>query len=188
MARFPEIDSPCPLGIDEQRRIDGYCSRCEKPVHDLTLLGDDQRVAFMRAARGPVCVSYRTARPVTRASAGLGAALAISVLASTPPAAIEPLPTGSETSAAQQSVEAARPSPIATAQTPAKPKCADAVAGEPGQESASESAPADWRVITVGGVRDPAAASWVDDGTLPELPMRSGEEADAMLASAEPKR
>jgi hypothetical protein len=75
MACYPKIDQPCPLGIDERRRIDGWCGRCSKSVHSLDGMDDAGRMAFMRNAKGPLCVTYRVA---TRGAAlGLGAALAL---------------------------------------------------------------------------------------------------------------
>ena len=75
MACYPKIDQPCPLGIDERRRIDGWCNRCSKSVHSLDGMDDAERMAFMRNAKGPLCVTYRVA---TRGAAlGLGAALAL---------------------------------------------------------------------------------------------------------------
>ena len=60
MARFPRIDRPCPLSADEQRAIAGDCARCGRPVHSLDGLDDAARQALLSAARGPMCVSYRT--------------------------------------------------------------------------------------------------------------------------------
>jgi hypothetical protein len=76
MACFPKIDQLCPLGIDEQRRIAGYCTHCSKKVHSLDGMSDAERVAFVRGAKGPLCVSYRTMG--RGAALGLGAALALS--------------------------------------------------------------------------------------------------------------
>lgn len=72
MARFPVIDRPCPLPRDEQRRLDGHCTRCSCAVHSLDGMDDAARVATMNSASGPICVSYRLA-------AGLGAALVLSM-------------------------------------------------------------------------------------------------------------
>jgi len=75
VACYPKIDQPCPLGIDERRRIDGWCGRCSKSVHSLDGMDDVGRMAFVRNAKGPLCVTYRVA---TRGAAlGLGAALAL---------------------------------------------------------------------------------------------------------------
>ena len=79
MACFPKIDQPCPLGIDEQKRIDGYCGHCSKAVHSLTAMSDADRLNLLRNANGPICVSYRV--KVRRGvSAGFSAALALSVI------------------------------------------------------------------------------------------------------------
>lgn len=75
MACYPKIDQPCPLGIDERRRIDGWCGRCSKSVHSLDGMDDAGRMAFMRNAKGPLCVTYRVAP--RGAALGLGAALAL---------------------------------------------------------------------------------------------------------------
>jgi hypothetical protein len=80
MACFPKIDQPCPLGIDEQKRIDGYCGRCSKAVHSLDAMSDAERIGFLRNASGPVCVSYRARMPRS-AALGLGAALVLSMAA-----------------------------------------------------------------------------------------------------------
>jgi hypothetical protein len=173
MARFPKIDQPCPLGIDEQRRIDGYCSRCEKPVHDLTAFDDDERVAFMRSRTGPLCVSYRVPRaaPARHVGAGLGAALAISVLVAHPAMATDsPLPVvAGVDKSMQSSVEQA--SAIETAATPASPKCRDGEGDAAIATAADANGPLSEMTITVGGVNDPAQAHFVDDSELPDLPM-----------------
>jgi hypothetical protein len=80
MACFPKIDQPCPLGIDAQRRINGYCGHCSKAVHSLDAMSDAERAGFLRNASGPVCVSYRVRMPRS-AALGLGAALALSMAA-----------------------------------------------------------------------------------------------------------
>lgn len=78
MACFPKIDQPCPLGIDAQKRIDGYCGHCSKAVHSLDAMSDAERIGFLRNASGPVCVSYRTRMPRS-AALGLGAVLVLSM-------------------------------------------------------------------------------------------------------------
>jgi len=183
MARFPKIDQPCPLGIDEQRRIDGYCSRCEKPVHDLTAFDDDERVAFMRSNTGPLCVSYRVPRaaPARHVGAGLGAALAISVLTAHPAiAAGSPLPVVAGVDKGAQSVAEQTPA-IETAATPAKPKCRDGESDVASATAAGANGPLSEMTITVGGVNDPAQVHFVDDSELPELPMLREDAATAAL-------
>jgi hypothetical protein len=88
MACFPKIDQPCPLGIDAQRRVAGFCNHCSKAVHGLDAMSDAERVAFVRNAQGPICVSYRVRRGV---ALGLGAALAMTVAV---PGQADPIGTG----------------------------------------------------------------------------------------------
>ncbi|HEY6941537.1 hypothetical protein [Dokdonella sp.] len=76
MACFPKIDQPCPLGIDAQRRVAGYCGHCRKAVHGLDAMSDADRIAFVRHSQGPICVSYRVRRG---AALGLGAAFALTL-------------------------------------------------------------------------------------------------------------
>jgi len=78
MACFPKIDQPCPLGIDAQKRIDGFCGHCSKAVHSLDAMSDAERIGFLRNASGPVCVSYRVRAPRS-AALGLGAVLVLSM-------------------------------------------------------------------------------------------------------------
>lgn len=80
MACFPKIDQPCPLGIDAQRRVGGFCNHCSKAVHALDAMSEAERIALVRNAQGPICVSFRVRRG---AALGLGAALALSAAAPT---------------------------------------------------------------------------------------------------------
>lgn len=166
MALFPKIDQPCPLGIDEQKRIAGYCGRCSKTVHALDAMGDAERVELLGTAQGSVCVSYRTRRTP---SVGLGAALALSMAA--PAFAAEVSLLATDHAAQQQSIDEPQPS-LLTAQRPG-PKCAEA--GESAEEAAAvaqESAAMPAFVsITVGGITRPEDAEWIDDSTLPDLPV-----------------
>lgn len=88
MACFPTIDQPCPLGIDAQRRIRGHCAHCSKHVQSLDGMDDAARAVYLRAATGPVCVSYRVPRA---AILGLGAVL---VLSSVAPGHADPVGAG----------------------------------------------------------------------------------------------
>lgn len=166
MACFPKIDQPCPLGIDEQKRIDGWCDRCAKSVHSLDGLSSDDRRALLRNADGPICVSYR--RPATRGiGVGLGAALAMSVSASA--LAIDVLPAGPATDPAQSSVEKGPPL-LLLGDKAAGPECDEAKKAA----AASGSMPLENEmIILTGGVSSPADAEWIDDSDLPDLPMIS---------------
>jgi len=90
MARFPIIDSPCPLPQDELAGIAGHCGRCGKTVHSLDGMDDAERSAFMSKARGPICVSYRL--PMRIGAAALALALAAPVFGqdSPPPCEAQP--------------------------------------------------------------------------------------------------
>lgn len=168
MACFPKIDQPCPLGIDERKRIDGWCARCEKTVHALDGMSEEQRRTLLRNAKGPVCVSYRVPamRPL---GAGFGAALAMTMSASA--LAIDVLPTGAQADPLQS--HAGTSSTILSGSKAGGPECDEvrAVADE-------EFQPIDTVTIT-GGVRSPDSAEWVDDSDLPDLPMLSAPASSA---------
>lgn len=162
MALVPRIDSPCPLGIDEQRRLSGYCGHCERQVHALDALDDAQRRALLDAADGKICVSYRRPAPAARRGVGFGIATAATLVsggafAADPPA----LPVATEANA----------SPV----LPADPLLPAERNGEECEPSALE------RITLVGGVNDPRDAQWIDDSDLPELPQRDANTlADAL--------
>ncbi len=144
MARFPIIDTPCPLGKDEQALIAGHdCGHCGKTVHALDGMDDAGRLAFMRDAKGPVCVSYRL--PV-----GLGAAMALSMAA---PAFAQdaPHPTAS--------IRQATAAPDAKA--PSSPIPRPSAVVEPPRQRVE---------VFAGGVHEPSATRWTEDLSLPELP------------------
>ena len=81
MARFPRIDSPCPLSAAELSRSGDFdCTHCHRHVHDLSALDEAGIRAFLAACEGPVCVRY--ARPRRLAATALAsAALVTSPLA-----------------------------------------------------------------------------------------------------------
>jgi hypothetical protein len=150
MALFPKIDQPCPLGIDEQKRIDGHCGRCDKAVHALNKMSDGERQSLLRSAKGPLCVSYRLPRH-RAASAGLGAALAMSI--AVPAFATEPTLLG--TVAGPPSDPAAEPQFTPTVNSP----------------SPSEDSQKLESITFTGGVSNPGDANFVDEDDLPDLPM-----------------
>lgn len=145
MACFPKIDQPCPLGIDEQKRINGYCGHCSKAVHSLNAMSESERLTLLRNADGPICVSYRV--KVRRGvGAGLSAALALSVIS--PAYAVDTLDVN-----APSKIEAVQMTPATHVPPPI------AINGEP-QE-----------ILLAGGIRDPNAALLVDEDDVPDLPM-----------------
>ena len=157
MACFPKIDQPCPLGIDAQRRIAGYCGRCDKAVHALDAMSDAERIAFVRAAKGPICVSYHSIR--RGAALGLGAALALSASAGR----------------AQESAVAPDAPAQAASATDVPPP--PGIYGYPSSSAPQEHVDlSDQKIemitITGGGISDPATVEFVDaSDALPELPL-----------------
>lgn len=168
MALVPKIDQPCPLGIDELRRLNGYCGHCKTQVHALDGLNEAERRALLEAASGPICVSYRVPRSAPlRRGAGFGIAIAATLVsggafAADPPSLLAP--TASEPSA----------TPFATA--PLLPAEATAEC---------EETKLDRIMITGGGVSDPQDAQWIDDSELPELPMRDAASLEVAPALAD---
>ncbi|KQZ56926.1 MULTISPECIES: hypothetical protein [unclassified Lysobacter] len=169
MALVPKIDSPCPLGIDELRRLQGYCGHCGTNVHALDSMDEQERKALLRAAAGPICVSYRVPRPASaRRGAGFGIAIAATLVsggafaggapAADPPSLLAPATTTGPVT-----------SPVAVA--PLLPSQA-ATEGE-------KSAELEFVTVVGGGVRNPQDAQWIDDSDLPELPMRDAASPDA---------
>ncbi|HTD28822.1 MAG TPA: hypothetical protein VK660_05485 [Xanthomonadaceae bacterium] len=144
MARFPKIDSPCPLGQDELAAIAGHCGRCSRTVHSLDGMDDAGRAALMRQAKGPICVSYRL--PV-----GISAAMALSLAA--PAFAQDAAPTHASIRQAVTPAYVVSPAPAAAQAAPAN------VQANPPE-----------MMITAGGVRVPSDARWTEDMSLPELP------------------
>lgn len=157
MACFPKIDSPCLLRQDELAKIGGHCGRCHRTVHALDDMDDAGRLAFMRQARGPICVSYRL--PI-----GLGAAMALSLAA--PAFAQDATPNGTSIRQAVAPARAQSPLP-----PPAPGTLADAKAKAP-----------EMLMVIGGGVRDPSAARWTEDLSVPEIPTAVDDSASGKPA------
>jgi len=88
MSCFPKIDQPCPLGVDAQKRIAGYCGQCRKTVHALDALDASARLALVQQANAPICVSYRVP---ARIGAALMLTMAGMAFASDELSALQPL-------------------------------------------------------------------------------------------------
>jgi hypothetical protein len=78
MARVPKITSPCPLrwATAPQPGMD-FCGQCQRRVHNLDLMSDPEREAFLTGCSGDVCVSYTVKR--TAVALGLGLAAVVGV-------------------------------------------------------------------------------------------------------------
>lgn len=61
MAKYPRIDSPCPLKWNALPEPgNDFCRHCERNVHNLTAMTEAERKEFMAACEGSVCVAYVT--------------------------------------------------------------------------------------------------------------------------------
>ena len=158
MARFPRIDTPCPLSTTARNALDGHCAHCDRHVHRLDELSEHARRALLAEAGGPICVSYR--RPATRNANRVGTAIAATLIvasglaqAGTPVSDTPSVPqpgAQEDATASPPSVQAA----IAAMENDGMPQTLD-------------------DVVLVGGVSEPGDADWIDDDdALPSLPMR----------------
>jgi len=77
MARVPVITSPCPLrwAGPPQPGMD-FCGQCQRRVHNLDLMSESEREAFLGGCTEKVCVSY-TVRRTARIPVALGLGLAV---------------------------------------------------------------------------------------------------------------
>ena len=78
MARVPVITSPCPLRWNAAPQPGrDFCGQCQRRVHNLDLLDESQRVAFLSGCDSKVCVFYTVHRRQAAPSAlGIGLAAA----------------------------------------------------------------------------------------------------------------
>lgn len=144
MARVPVVESPCPIaGKQLPKGASEHCTLCDRSVHNLDRMNERERVEFMSACSGKVCVAYTVRVPVSSLrKRGLGAAaLAAAAMVSLPLAAAEDSP-----------VEGMSP-----------------VAADPGQLPHCDDFA---EVEFIGGVTHGDQAKWADDGkdAPPDLP------------------
>ena len=163
MPHFPMIDRPCPLDAGVRGRLDGHCTHCDKAVHRLDRMNEDDRRRLLAGADGPICVAY--AAPANAARRGrFGAAIAATLICSSG------LGTALPAQAAGQEVAAP-----ATGQAPGSADTEEQVSLE--------------YVVLVGGIDNPRQALRAIDTRLPELPMRRAEDlvpADTARMQAAP--
>ncbi len=149
MGCFPKIDQPCPLGVDAQKRLNGYCGQCRKTVHSLDGLDGAARSSLLATAGGPICVSYRV-------PARIGAALMLSMVGAA---------FASENSSTQQLPQSTSP-PVEISSVES-----NVILTEEQIDSIPDD---DEMTIMLGGISEPQSAEWVDTEateTLPELPV-----------------
>ena len=89
MAAFPRVTSPCPYKgpLSEILGADDVCGLCHRRVHDLSAMDEHQRLAFLKACSGEICVTYRL--PAAVAAAALAAGLLATPAAASPAATPE---------------------------------------------------------------------------------------------------
>ena len=152
MPSFPIIDSSCPFRADEapQPGCD-HCGHCDRKVHNLDGMSDEQRRAFLAGCSGKVCVAYTVNRSAQRRNVALGAGLAISLagsgatMAQSAPIVLPPdAPTPSS-----PAVEPVEGTTILTEEQIAAMKIPDGL------------------VLLMGGVLDPTSARWSDESDIP---------------------
>lgn len=145
MARVPVVESPCPIaGKDLPAGSTEHCGLCDRQVHNLDLMSESERVTFMAACSGKVCVAYtvrvQAVRPPAAGSRrrSLGPAAIAAALVSLPVAAQDPL----------------------------------IGATSPGSDARDLPACDEYVEIIVGGVDKGDQAEWRDDGkdAPPDLP------------------
>ncbi len=166
MARFPRIDTPCPLSAEDQRTIDGHCTRCDKHVHALDRLDESERRALLATVPGPICVSYRL--PVPRRVGRVGAAIAATLITTT---AATTVYAGEPEHAVQR--------PFVTSSPQHSPVPSQPVVSEGRDEQELEF------VTFLGGVTDPEDALAAEDTSVPELPVRTAASFPRDLESSD---
>jgi hypothetical protein len=151
MARVPVVESPCPIaGKQLPTGATEHCALCERPVHNLDRMNERERIEFMSACGGKVCIAYTVRRPSLhgrRLATALAGAAAASMMSLPAAATDDPLvPVSASPPSGGMS-----PVPGAARELP---HCEEE----------------DW--IIVGGVSKADQAEWTDDGkdAPPELP------------------
>lgn len=83
MAKVPVISSPCPFRWNRAPAPgQDFCGQCQRQVHNLDLMSNEQRVEFIQSCKGEVCVSYTARRPTLVKNVALGLGLAAGMLSS----------------------------------------------------------------------------------------------------------
>ena len=166
MARFPKIDTPCPLDAATLNAVQGQCHVCNRQVHRLDGLDEAARRALLASADGPICVSYRVPA-AARHAGGMGRAIAATLIgAGLAGAAHAGTPPADAAASSPPVVGLPASSPLAPLAVPAT-----AMLGA-GQDYVEEEL--DVINVTGGGILVPGEAEWVDvedDSGLPELPV-----------------
>ena len=143
MAKFPVIDSPCPLRANATPQPGrDHCGHCDRKVHNLDGMSMQQRESFLRSCTGKVCVAYTVHRAAPHRNLALGASLVAAM-------------SGSGMAMAQQA-----PAPLipdASQRTLLTPSQIAAIPILDSNQIAS---------VMVGGVLSPGDARWADESEL----------------------
>lgn len=79
MSSFPRIHGPCPYLDRLDTIVDhGFCRKCRRDVHDLTVMDEQERADFV-AGCGDACVSYTMSAKPAVAAALIAASAAVLV-------------------------------------------------------------------------------------------------------------
>ncbi len=90
MALFPRIQSPCPYRDNLSAIMDGdFCRMCQRQVHDISAMSDDERVALIAGCKEEICVSYRVSAKTALAAAAMSAALGMPMAAAAQDAGVQ---------------------------------------------------------------------------------------------------
>ena len=153
--KFPKIDSPCPLRWKALPTADkNFCTQCERQVHNLSDMTEQQRRQFLASCNGKVCIAYTVsrARPLAAMHLGLGMLAAI---VATPALAQEATHEGM--------------SPRTGVQVFAHEQPAHVVCDDTNARAEKEFFEA---IVVAGGVTDPQNVRWVEgDAGRPTLPV-----------------
>ncbi len=109
MARYPVLDTPCPIKNSLHRVMRGdFCTNCNRQVHDLTAMNENERDAFFDSCSGEICIQIKrpsAAKAIAASLAAASLAMPMAAAAQDAPTAVQEVPTASEANAAQQIAE-----------------------------------------------------------------------------------
>ncbi len=75
MSLFPKVTSPCPYkGKLADIMAGSTCRLCQREVHDLSMMSDDQRITLLSGCETDICVTYSVTAKAALAAVALSAA------------------------------------------------------------------------------------------------------------------
>lgn len=191
MALFPRIQSPCPYKDSLGEIMDGsHCRMCDRQVHDITAMSDDERIALVSGCKDEICVSYRLTARTALAAAAMGAAFGMPMAAAAQDAPAQD--AGTQASAADEEsydpiivgglklpqkvvwVDTKKPANLAELPVTYETGPADATPAPAPQQAEASTPDEDEIIIIAGGLKQPGKTQWVDPkkpANLAELPV-----------------